>query len=68
MQVICRGYKVCEYRESCEHAVPHQCNEMIWIEEKMYSENLLYDGTDCNCDIRYLRYDKLNKLKDVEER
>ena len=73
MLVVCKGYKTCVDRNSCIHSKPH---EFTHNEYRYNSGEIVYDTNNCfhmkndvnpkcHCDSKFLRGEKLEKLKNV---
>lgn len=61
MKVICKGYKICVDKETCEHSKIHTHN----INETCDCENVIYKyGNNCICSTLGLRKLKLKKLNE----
>jgi hypothetical protein len=58
MEVICKGYKLCENRDWCSHAKPHQFKE---YGDYCYSED--DPEIKCCCNSDSIRKIKLEKIK-----
>lgn len=65
MEVICKGYKICEHNTWCHHAKPHEYDEVsdTYCFNKEDSVN-----TDCYCNEKILREYKLKKLEKFNEK
>jgi len=54
MKVICKGHKICGFRNECIHSKSHDKIEECKIEQ--------YGSPNCECSHKYLRKEKLQKL------
>jgi len=58
----CKGYENCEYKNKCEHSVPH-----VYIKD-LFDNCDSYGNKDCQCvNTNLVRKDKLEKIIDAQK-
>ena len=60
MKVICKGYKTCEFIDSCYHAKEHNT---IKNDSHKDGRCIIGNSSDCHCNKVYLRAVKLKKIQ-----
>lgn len=60
MQVVCNGYKNCNFKLTCEHSKLHES-----VIECLIKNDRACDECQCQSNnvLKYVRYKKLEKLK-----
>ena len=60
MKVICKGYKTCNFKNSCYHSKEHEHNV---LKEDKDGICIVGNSSNCHCNEVYLRAIKLKKIQ-----